>query len=151
MSERVKWADLTPRERDALVAEKVMGLVPCTEWQLLHHGGLSGPAYGLMAGSCTLHGGHPDQPSRCMPEALYPRPYTTDIATAWEVVEKLDCNFDLHHYPRDTDQETFEVDGPPKTWCAVSVIRYAEAWGDTAPEAICIAALRAVGVEVGAA
>jgi hypothetical protein len=74
----------------------------------------------------------------------FPR-YSTDIAAAWEVVEKLTADHEFR----------FQADyyGP-----FVQFIRYAEdkngdhpdysSSADTAPHAICLAALKAVGVEV---
>jgi len=83
-----------------------------------------------------------------------PSPYRTNMEPAWRVVEKLqEMNriLMLSYHPID------------KRWCAdfelwddggeyLGQLRYAHA--STAPEAICLAALRAVGVseeEIGAA
>lgn len=101
---------MEPRERDALVAEKVMGKdVRCT---------------------CDF----------CLPT------YTTSIAAAWQVVEKINREhgpFHLrdvcHRFGDDAPifwRAWFESTGPKHE-------SYVDA--DTAPLAICIAALKAVG------
>lgn len=62
------------RELDAFVAEKVMG------WKYVDHN----EAYDLPISGVAFGKGSPDGLSRC------PVPYySTDIAAAWEVVEKL--------------------------------------------------------------
>lgn len=140
MSERVTWGNLSARERDALVAERVMGWVK--------DGGRRGfwfdPADPKLfyASGYTHDGSDYDFPDFCP---------TTDIAAAWEVVEKL---VELGMYP------DLISTGDPVAWRCV-VDKYIEdvdtdealewprsAVAATAPEAICIAALRAVGVEV---
>jgi starvation-inducible outer membrane lipoprotein len=59
----VKWSEMTPRERDALVAVKVMG------WEVVR-GTVVPPGYESWS--------KPEVPS-----------YTTDICAAWEVVEMM--------------------------------------------------------------
>lgn len=93
----MKWGEMSPRERDVLVAEKVMG------WTY-----------------------------------LVPR-YTTDISVAWEVVEK----WRLYEVHKVGDWYTVWFYGiHPNT------SDYAEASAPTASEAICKAALKAVGVDI---
>ena len=95
---QAKWDALTPRERDAWVAEAVMG------WQWT---------------------------------------YTSDIAAAWQVVEKM---MEGEH----NSFRLFRCDGFPESRrCAASfkpsvesALKLVEA--PTAPEAICLAALMAV-------
>ena len=111
------------RELDALVAEKVMGLRFVWRSQLTDH-------YGYNAGVWTI-------PTKWGTMDLTEEPprYSTDIAAAWEVVEKM------------------REDG-----FLVALYRSAGAWiadtnpgygkSDTAPHAICLAALRAVGEDV---
>jgi hypothetical protein len=114
---KYNWNEMTPRQRDALVAEKVMGWIKSTErpqrW-ITDYGAL-----------------HED----------YWRP-TSSIAAAWEVVEKMRSNgweFEL-----DSDVDRINE------WCATFVTLSAVERGISpkAPEAICLAALRAVGVDV---
>lgn len=109
---------MTPRERDALVAEKVMG------WTL---GTGDGNGYGYNFEFGVFRDSKPWSPS-------------TDIAAAWEVVEKLfpaEDEFNLRCFRRQNWKCTF---------------RYFEGYSSyatTAPEAICLAALTGLGVEIG--
>ena len=66
-------------------------------------------------------------------------PYSTDIKAAWDVVERLaSCQPRLARYV-----------SPDKWWVRMnacgSLATQVEGWADTAPLAICRAALRAVG------
>lgn len=60
-------------------------------------------------------------------------PYSTSINSAWEVVEKFDAEF----------IQFFKCGG--KWQCCIGIGLVVEA--DTAPEAICLAALKAVGFQ----
>lgn len=95
------------REMDALVAEKVMG------WRLDDDG-----FWTLIADP--------------MCQASKPKAYSSDIALAWEVVEKMGrpCNLTFHHDGR---------------W-AMQFGGSGSGLGDTAPLAISRAALKAVRV-----
>lgn len=67
--------------------------------------------------------------------------YSTDIAAAWEVVEKLKgatAHFQLQSIPGGWSTRIFRVPAGLSN----------EEIADTAPMAICLAALKAVGVEV---
>ena len=111
------------RELDALVAEKVMGCKVYVE------------ANGNPR--CDCPGANATGPRPHASYGLYAslKRYSTDIAAAWEVVEKM------------------REDG-----FLVALYRSAGAWiadtnpgygkSDTAPHAICLAALRAVGEDV---
>lgn len=118
---------MTDRELDALVAEKVMGIWP---W-LLHD------EYEPKAMTC------PETGIQTSPVRAFDR-YSTDISAAWQVVERMQV-----------DGSWYSISGP-----ADGFPRYhaeilngwkslAEAEAETAPRAICLAALRALGVEVG--
>ena len=127
---RIRWPG-AGREGDALVAEKVMGCR--VGYAEVYRGKVAyignGPRW------IDLGGGAPSG----MVSNGVPR-YTTDIAAAWKVVEKMEEEW----------ATTLETDGT-RRW----VVRF---WaGDefnesgyraTAPEAICIAALRATGLDV---
>lgn len=63
--------------------------------------------------------------------------YSTDISAAWKIIERLQ----LAILPQHT--AGYRVDSRTNTQ-----LPYVEAWADTAPMAICLAALKAVGVEV---
>lgn len=119
------------RELDALIAEKVMGLVRCEK----HPGSY---CHAL-----------PDSPTK----GGETRSYSTDISAAWEVVEKLSqvrptCFiFKISKSPG----------GNHKVWVYETMFRESydeflerlcvEAVEDTAPHAICLAALKAIGYE----
>lgn len=116
------------RELDALVAEKVMQVSVC---KCPSEGDLRISAFGVDSK------GWFKGCERCRKE--HPRRYSEDIAAAWEVVEKLKGGFSL-----DTDH------GKPASWCVNWIVvgetpKHVVAHGDTAPLAICLAALKAVG------
>lgn len=108
------------RELDALVAEKVMG------WDLV-------PTRHLVR---LRYFRQPGTDSRAARERCYLPRYSEDIAAAWGVVEKLSG------YERKLEECS-------EGWC-FTFEAGEEFWGqaDTAPLAICLAALKAVGVDV---
>lgn len=69
--------------------------------------------------------------------------YSTDIAAAWEVVEKL-CREE--RYP--TVQFAVNVDGKQAWWCSLVNPADVEVHAPAAPLAVCLAALKAVGVDI---
>jgi hypothetical protein len=117
---------------DALIAENVMG------WKRQENIAWRTPHVYLYVD----HNGHIRLPEE-VPH------YSTDISAAWQVVEAIErrgwfvevglCNAEY---------------GPKKrAWCQVGVYGdngayVGEAYEDTAPLATCLAALRAIGVEV---
>jgi len=128
-----KWTEMTPRERDALVAEKVFGNK--VSWFSLHVNSL-GYEENLpdKDGDCPMQLMLADGEWSTIPK------YTTDISAAWEVMEKMrksGCLVSVHN-----------VFGGYRS--TVVPHEHDAFWGDapTAPEAICLAALRAVGVDV---
>lgn len=159
---------MTPgRELDALVATKVMG------WKNIKHQ-LSNPydddswedwlgnpplkpndegtRYEMRLGKCCPVCNHQDNKTTAIKvsyeqEKTIP-PYSSDIAAAWQVVEKLfQLGFDLY-------LETFK-DDEDNPQCRVSFQQIdnqdkgsGPIYADTAPHAICLAALKAVGVEI---
>jgi hypothetical protein len=144
MSARVSWKALSPRERDALVAERVMGW---RRYRSSYH-----PCYALLSADLLRDGAMVDQgaevPAEPCRDAYGRVPhYTTDIAAAWEVVEQFKA-----------DGVWFSIESNAVEWEAdirtvvndddEQVIRLGVGYAMTAPEAICIAALRACGVEV---
>jgi hypothetical protein len=107
---------LKPRDRDMLVAEKVMG-----GWPSHRFTETCGCDVCRSCGACP---NIPETKPHCE------RRYTTSIADAWEVVEKFE-----YYSAYDT--------GVGHQW---NFPRHdGGALADTAPLAICIAALRAVG------
>lgn len=114
------------RELDVLIAEKVMNLSKEEMWGIMDYYSDGSPALA------------PNFP-----------PYSSDIAAAWEVVEKLKY-FDIQAPGAPCNGDEYE--NTSSNWrielkvldCAYSI--YSE--GETAPHAICLAALRSVGVVV---
>lgn len=73
-----------------------------------------------------------------------PRPYSTDIACAWEVVEKFtDLCFSLSKVG---DEWECELDSNDGKFLQNGPTVHVFGSGETAPHAICLAALKAVGV-----
>ena len=129
------------RELDALVAEKVMGLCPHklkrdvaqTEF---------GDIFGYVCTHCgerfyglSFHEGYSH------PALLH---YSTNISDAWQVVEKM----------LDMDNDIFIENWRDGEWCCFTMPCLSTIWpeggrpgecADTAPLAICLAALKAVG------
>ena len=115
------------RALDALVAERVMGCTPEA-----HHMEKYSPTCGCKH---RIHRNTREDLGDLLAD------YSTDIGAAWEVGEKL-------------GHKTFSLTGPedkePVTWCAEfgsfqdAVFQAEDAEADTAPHAICLAALKAV-------
>jgi hypothetical protein len=67
-----------------------------------------------------------------------PPPYSTNIASVWEVVEKLRTTVDGVYIQTETKGWQVEIH---------ETCEWFTAWSDQLPEAICLAALKAVGHE----
>jgi hypothetical protein len=121
------------RELDVLIAEKVMGLVPCkAECHTRERSPLPGP--------CHAQPDSPDQGGET-------KEYSTDIAAAWTVVEKLregKYEFTLFNDSDKTGEIWRVYFGPTDSLLEDALLPAVDA--DTAPLAICRAALCAVGV-----
>lgn len=115
----MNWSEMSPRERDALVAEKVMGFTkPSLGWGF----------HELESGSYVN----------------YPLPhYTTDISEVWEVVDKLKKKRVFINMGFSPISNRYAVN-----FSTVTVMKDSNGYAPTAPEAICLAALKAVGVEI---
>lgn len=130
------------RELDALIAEKVMGLVlcRCTEEtkekkrsEFLAHFdkdpfGPPRPTVGHTGsnGGCNWCG------------HMTPAQYSTDIVAAWEVFNKIVSYSRLY-------EGDISTSNGGTTWCCCFTTRKTVIdWADTAPLAICLAALRTV-------
>lgn len=155
---------------DALVAEKVMGWTPCEDdlhnlkWDThiplrTRHG---------IVGEELWRDEWGDPPTIKLPRSG-PKPWapTTSIADAWEVVEKVweglpktgggTFRFSLHRRDGDGLSARLGLCEPPNgDWVCEFAPDADGDWrthaagnSDTAPHAICLAALKAVGVEVG--
>jgi hypothetical protein len=114
------------RELDAVVAEDVFGLVRCTA------GYAHGPR-GYPNTTCYALPESPDQGGEL-------RCYSTEIAAAWEVVEKCLATFPDHE--RQAGVDAFEHRGA-LLW-RITLRSGTGADAETAPLAICLAALEAV-------
>lgn len=145
------WTEMAPREKNRLVGESVMGrdmsMHAAHSWDPLlrpEHA----PSEWEGARACDHCGlvwfeGDPEPSAEkgCEP---FPTDYAGDIAHAWVVVEKLN---DLGLYvsiSKPSSALTWDVRGWDEATNATRFIAHA----DTAPEAICLAALRAKGVDV---
>ena len=121
------------RELDALVAEQVMGSIRAGAYE-------NGEPY------YSPH--HSD--SGLTLDVISPAPdYSTDIAVAWTVVEKV-----MHlKVSDDTIQPAFQVmassydDVYYAGWCSLGSNTYHWKCAPTAPHAICLAALAATGAK----
>jgi len=120
------------RKLDALVAEKVMN------WQYRQDApeNYSCPEFGGNAGWWQ----EPDGDwlcANCM-EEIFPS-YSTNIAAAWQVVEKL---------REQSIAMTISTMGPRSetmVYTTVAGVNSSTVWEESAPLAICVAALKAVG------
>lgn len=136
------------RELDALMAEKVMGLIRITDddWKRAH--GYTKDHNDRFATDCMYRSSiRVFRKDKANEFFTLPRPYSTDIAAAWEVVEKLISNafaFELDYSFHDIESDDFY-------WMALfSKYKGNQKWGNLAestPHAICLAALKAVHCE----
>lgn len=128
------------RELDALVAEKVMGEgVPDGYERVGDHWEKEEPIFDD-DGAYT----------RSWQIVEWPALYSTHIAGAWQVVERLAEKWD---WEIGFANLTEELAGMKRGWYALLVTAedycgQPVAYGETAPLAICLAALKAVGVEI---
>jgi len=130
---------MTPRDIDAAVAERVMGITLKRGPRMMpaDHAEWYGPCDGFEDGKCFVCAGSPEQP----------RPYSSDISAAWQVVEKMrDNGYLLKLFDNNAPYATHEralktaifgrnCGGTTRTW---------EASEKTDALAICLAALEAV-------
>lgn len=139
------------RELDALVAEKVMGWKGCdsTEtWVRWEHGD-PGDEWTNIDKEWCRGAGHPPTPH--FGTVPIPR-YSVKIDDSWKVVEKLrktHCCLTLKS-EYDFVWECYAIQDHNDSEHNSEVIRRYKiyAMADTAPHAICIAALKAVGIDV---
>lgn len=125
------WDEMTPGERNALVAEKIFGWTDL-EWRDTETG-VDENKYRWFRRS-GYYGKGPDGQS-----AFQASRYSTDISAAWGVLSKL--------HERGLSVEVKRWAYPGAEWIA-EVGTGVRAEARTAPEAISLVALRAAGVEV---
>ena len=137
------------RELDALIADKVMGMAPCDAWRPWNMGSAGGPMVAISYEDGRCKNGH--ERGKCYsvvmngPAGGCPK-YSTDIAVAWSVVEKLNENgwyvwVFSHGAHYGCWMERFDVNKDD----TVSERRIPACEADTAPLAISLAALKAAG------
>lgn len=157
---------MNDRELDALVAEKVMG------WMWVTADGITvlAPPSHMIAyreNARLGKGGHIDLDARLLRCPPLPH-YSTDIAAAWEVIEKLYNRgisieiSDMRHSPeepgwwielvrfeplKESDAPKWVIDDLGGRPVAFHLWEH-DCGAPTAPLAICLAALKAVGVQV---
>lgn len=157
MSETIKWADLTELQRSALVAEKVLG------WQWIaydyHDSSMKGQLWLLPDGESVTNLRPGEWTSYLEEEQIYPDGspfplprqdnrhlpvwlphYSTNIEDAWEVVEHMKKRASMIYLP-DLDSQIAQA----SIWANSE---FHLGCATTMPEAICIAALKAVGLQV---
>lgn len=122
------------RELDALIAEKVMGWRPIirSEWPCIALANTPDNEKEIaFLRAADLRGQYEDIPN-----------YSTDIAEAWEIIKKL---IEYNPFWEEKNCLYFQLSPTnPAGWmCNFGDSRHIE-YGDTAPHAICLAALKAV-------
>lgn len=147
------------RELDAEVADKVMGQVACDGWKLVNLGSAGGPAM-MTTDACP----HERRAHQCYPSGDgWPGQgaphYSTDIAAAWTVADHLAGQRigNLIVVAVDVSIGAYDQSEPPYYTCCFTLATPEDAppsqpttfdgidaTADTAPLAICRAALRAV-------
>lgn len=152
---------MTDRELDALVAEKVMGYsekITVYAWYDRKAKKYPRVAFKVSSDkddSIGAYSAHMDESGKKIfcgrPHNLFfPKPYSTDIAAAWMVVEKMAAlGYRLFEL---CSQQTEDM---PLEWVArfkISDCRWASSWNrsEAVPRTICLAALAAKGVRVEA-
>lgn len=138
MSEVIKWHQLKPQERDALIAEKVMGLNvehwTESERETIDEDG-NPEVWSLRTGYVIIDGLSNPTVSR----------YTSNMDAAWQVLEHI---FRVEQSP---NEEHFFAKMERRRRM-LAWFELAHLWSMTATEAaeaICKAALQAVGHEIG--
>ena len=129
---------MTNREIDLLVAKKVTGCyVRKQHWEDLY--ALHVPGVIIKADYLSREDAWTGVPH-----------YSTDIAAAWEVVQHLkDRDGSPHYLWLSYQGDSILTKTNSSHWlCAFSSPEKFRAEADTAPMAICLAALKAVGVEI---
>ena len=135
------------RELDVLVEEKGMGLIPCDKWRATYGG------YGMaitMQGTLHVNDGC-EHDGRCYPIG-HPSCYSTNIAAAWEaatkIVDDTGATMLLNDYGGpEGNFERYCCDFVKEHNPAEGGVSWgAEGWANTAPLAICRAALKVIEV-----
>lgn len=153
MSEIASKQALTLREIDRLIAEKIFGIRPCKEWKKVSLGSAGGPV--LIHGDWMKEVKHDYE---CYPDieevkALQgmlggPARYTTDIAAAWQLVDKIHERGFSVVVASGAEDSKYEVELTPTESAYAKGEREAAFTEATASLAICLAALKTYGVDI---
>lgn len=143
------WAEMTARERDALVAEHVMGWrwVKVTPDKAFYGDDAIKLGGFWLDGTCSVNTTRADGTPNC------PH-YSTNIAAAWEVVERmgsLGWVVEVRVFPEGSPQGPKRLATAWKEEICFGELERSEGIqvvGITVPEAICFVALKATGLEI---
>lgn len=128
------------RELDALVAEKVMGWHSRITPEI--------PTYPLIGPDRAVPPGETLTKDRGYKEIPH---YSTDIAAAWDLLKHLDTQGVWVYNLSNACENSWSCTLCQRVGPGYSGLTYHQVWlVQTAPHAICLAALKAVGVEVEA-
>ncbi len=130
------------RELDILIAEKVLGLVPCEKWIIQSH---YPPVY--MSNECD----HNNTEIQCYPKEFGPAEYSNSLGASFQIIEKLNQDgifVDLHQKIEDDKvkgwlvikHNVHNVNDIDKLSVILSKCYFAE----TLPLAICLFALETI-------
>ena|SRR6266446_6495035 len=148
MSEQLKWAELTPREKTERIVQDVMGWMYFPTWDLVHTACWALEHREPIPYPFAFWNEQSDGVSvfyRLFEDARSFNPLES-MSDAWQIVEKLDLPFDLTY-----KATTTTPDGQVVCYAAFIVKtnrQYEDHYAHTAQEAICVAALRVAGLEV---
>jgi len=142
--EQIYWNELTSVQRNILVAEKVMGIELKEECDGEIGASATTPfSSDEDGGWYCIRCGYRDRWGKRSTHQEIAKNYSTDIGAAWLIVEYFRGRFDVHigSAPMPSEYQISVIDRQSRH-------RYISANAESAPEAICIAALRAVGYGV---
>lgn len=156
----IEWGSLSSLERDRLIHEKVFGNPAICIGKLLvdkkdtpsRAGGIAWSHYQATCTNCAFARGYMDKDA--IPEQHAPMedipPYSTDMNAAWQIVTSHKFMEVQLEYGESWISETEQS----QTYLCI-VSPYTGPWtisadGQSMQEAICIASLKAVGVEIEA-
>lgn len=116
------------RELDELVAEKVMGLIPCDQWTEFGLGSAGGD---VLRKNCAHENCYSTREIHSVHGTIGGcPPYSTKIHAAWEVVRRLQARG--YAFQLEANGEEWSASFPPAEKCS----------SDSAERAICLAALK---------
>lgn len=146
----MKWAEMTPEQRNVPVAEKVMGEnpdVPCTGRFI------SADYVGSGRQICISCGAKYKYPGPMLHNPLPPPHYSESMDAAWLIVKHLDDSLEVNkagklHSLQFLSSIATSYDAYSDHYSSDEAIFSLSDLAALTPEKICIAALRAKGIEV---